>query len=324
MKLSIRKTIGFFALLTVGVYLFAPRRILTVLPTPRIPGMEEGKKITLNGQDIYYEVGGAGPPVVFIHGIGGGNSGYQWIKNVPEFLAGHRVYVLDLPGFGRSMARPQHYSAGLYVAAIEAFLKEVVHEPCTVVASSLAGAYAIKIAHDSPDLIKKLALVSPTGIDQLIDPPNMAFYHQLIGSPIGSLFSLLIRSRLSVSYFLNQQVYLDRDLINEGIKDVYHMHLQLPHAQYPIFAFITGHLNLNIKKEWENLTQPTVVVWGARDINTPVKGLQNFKDLKPELESQVLYARAIPNDEKSVEFNGFLKQFLGDPTGEDVLTPNHN
>ncbi|WP_034341299.1 alpha/beta fold hydrolase [Deinococcus misasensis] len=322
MKLSFRKTIGLFALMAMGVYLFAPRRIVTVLPTPRIPGMEEGKTVTLNGQDIYYEVGGAGPPVVFIHGIGGGNSGYQWVKNVPEFLSNHRVFVLDLPGFGRSTPRPQHYSTGLYLAAIESFLKEVVNEPCTVVASSLAGAYCIKIAHDHPELIQKLALVSPTGLDQLVEAPNMDFYHKLIGTPVGSVFSRLIRSRLSVSYFLNQQVYLDRDLINEGVKDVYHMHLQTPHAQYPIFAFITGHLNLNIKEEWKSLKQPVVVVWGQRDINTPVKGLQHFKDLKPDFESQVLMARAIPNDEKSAEFNGFLRQFLDHHS--EMMSPEHN
>ena len=54
-----------------------------------------------------YEVLGSGPPVVMVHGIGGGSSLFQYRRNAPQVAdAGYRVYALDLLGFGRS-SRPE-------------------------------------------------------------------------------------------------------------------------------------------------------------------------------------------------------------------------
>ena len=44
-----------------------------------------------------YEVLGHGPPVVMVHGIGGGSSAFQYRLNAPAVAAaGYRVYALDL------------------------------------------------------------------------------------------------------------------------------------------------------------------------------------------------------------------------------------
>lgn len=75
---------------------------------------------------VYYESGGQGSSVVFIHGVGGGNSSMQWEKNASVLVSSHKVYVLDLPGFARSGARPILYDNTVYIAAIENFLKTVV------------------------------------------------------------------------------------------------------------------------------------------------------------------------------------------------------
>ncbi|GGJ51263.1 alpha/beta hydrolase [Deinococcus roseus] len=267
----------------------------------------------LNDQPVYYEVGGEGAPLVFIHGIGGGNSGYQWVKNAAAFTRNHRVYVLDLPGFGRSIPRPQNYTADLYVKTLTAFLKEVVQQEADVVASSLGAAYSIKIAHNDPELVQSLTLVSPTGIEKLVNPPNADFYNSLVGSPLGDVIAGFLRGRFSVSFFLKQQVYLDQSLVTTELKKIYQNNLKDPNAAYPVFSFISDYSSLNIAKEWAALKQPAMMVWGSDDVNTPVSGAQKFLDLRPEVKLQVLTARAIPNDERSAEFNGLLQGFLQGP-----------
>jgi len=57
--------------------------------------------VKLGGLTLHHVYGGAGSPIVFVHGLG--SSGYiEWRFNLPHFARRHRVFAPDLPGFGRS------------------------------------------------------------------------------------------------------------------------------------------------------------------------------------------------------------------------------
>src|SRR2546423_15528822 len=51
-----------------------------------------------------YFVGGSGPPLVLVHGLGGAAS--NWIELAPLLAQRHRLLVPDLPGHGGSTALP--------------------------------------------------------------------------------------------------------------------------------------------------------------------------------------------------------------------------
>src|SRR5687768_9593008 len=46
------------------------------------------------------DTGGDGPPMLFIHGVGG--RWQNWLLNIPVLMRTHRVIAPDLPGFGGS------------------------------------------------------------------------------------------------------------------------------------------------------------------------------------------------------------------------------
>ncbi len=92
---------------------------------------------------ITYQVRGKGAPLVLVHGIGAGESAYEWRQNFDALSERFCVYALDLPGFGRSERRDINYTADLYVLALLDFLRDVVKEPACVVASSLSAAYSV-------------------------------------------------------------------------------------------------------------------------------------------------------------------------------------
>ena len=48
----------------------------------------------------YRQAGGDGLPVILIHGLGA--SAEIWSANIGALASRHRVYVPDLPGFGRT------------------------------------------------------------------------------------------------------------------------------------------------------------------------------------------------------------------------------
>jgi pimeloyl-ACP methyl ester carboxylesterase len=56
--------------------------------------------VPVNGINLHYEVAGAGPPLLFIHGLG--SSTRDWDAQVPSFSKSYRVITFDLRGHGQS------------------------------------------------------------------------------------------------------------------------------------------------------------------------------------------------------------------------------
>src|SRR5579863_7729429 len=75
-----------------------------------------------NGQRVHFHAQGEGQPVIFLHGAGGGASGYSNFKgNYPAFAAaGFRAIVPDLLGYGLS-SKPdiEQYDLDFFVAGIK-------------------------------------------------------------------------------------------------------------------------------------------------------------------------------------------------------------
>lgn len=280
------------------------------VPAPRVPGMTSSAFYSGTGVErVYFETAGKGSPVVFIHGIGGGNSSMQWQKNASALTSSHKVFVLDLPGFARSGARPILYDNMVYILAIQAFLQNVVKEPAAIVCSSLACAYSTRIAVEQPQLISSLLLVSPTGIDRLVNPPNTGFYDSLVNGVLGPVLYNVLKSPSGIGFFLYNQVYLDWNLASNEVIKLYQGNLEGSAKGYPVFAFISQYANQNVKDLWGKVNQPARIVWGTEDVNTPVSGAAAFLALK-KVSLDVLKGRAIPNEESFEAFNHILLEFV--------------
>src|SRR5207247_3780557 len=81
------------------------------------------RSCTVNGARVNYVEMGAGPPVVFIHGLSG--CWQNWLENIPHFARRHRVIAVDLAGFGESELPHEEISIPGYGRFIDAFLREV-------------------------------------------------------------------------------------------------------------------------------------------------------------------------------------------------------
>jgi pimeloyl-ACP methyl ester carboxylesterase len=112
-------------------------------PMPRLPGMTESHFVMLEGERVYYEAGGPTDgkfaPVLFIHGIGAGNSSHLWRENTASLAKTRRVYAFDFPGFARSGARAMRYTNDLYAGVVEQLLRQVIKAPAALVGGSLGS-----------------------------------------------------------------------------------------------------------------------------------------------------------------------------------------
>src|SRR5215210_4241968 len=75
---------------------------------------------------------GEGPPVLFVHGLGG--SWQNWLENIPAVAqAGYRAIAVDLPGFGESEMPEEKISIGGYGRWVDALLEELDCGPVRLV-----------------------------------------------------------------------------------------------------------------------------------------------------------------------------------------------
>src|SRR5512141_541282 len=85
------------------------------------PGFE-ARELRHGGSGVRYLVGGAGPPLVLVHGLGGAAS--NWLRIAPALAAGRRVIVPELPGHGGSGALPAPPTLDPFAEAVVAVLEQ--------------------------------------------------------------------------------------------------------------------------------------------------------------------------------------------------------
>jgi 4,5:9,10-diseco-3-hydroxy-5,9,17-trioxoandrosta-1(10),2-diene-4-oate hydrolase len=122
-----------------------------------------------DGLKIHYHEQGTGHAVLFLHGSGPGASSWSnFRRNYPAFAeAGFRALAPDTLGYGYS-SKPDNldYDLDFLVGAVERFLKGLGVASCAIVGNSHGGAMAIRLAKRRPDLVTKLVLMAPGGLEE--------------------------------------------------------------------------------------------------------------------------------------------------------------
>ena len=132
---------------------------------------KHSETVLLNGLDTYYEVYGEGSPLFFLHG--GTQSVALWREYVEHFAENYEVYLVDLPGHGKSGAKDGKFSYQTAQDQIQGLLEHLGLERINAVGYSLGGEVLLQLAVLNPDRIQKMIVVgsthhySPKGPDEL-------------------------------------------------------------------------------------------------------------------------------------------------------------
>jgi pimeloyl-ACP methyl ester carboxylesterase len=265
------------------------------------------------GRRIAFTKRGSGPAILLIHGIHAAAWSYEWHDNV-EYLARHNtVYTIDLLGFGRSDRPAIRYSARLYISLISDFAHQVIGEPCVLVATSLAAAYAIALGARDPERFPALALIAPTGLVRLNksagisnEAGRLAVEAPIVGT---AMFNGLVSKR-SLRYYL-EKTYADDSIVTDDLVEIYYWTSHQRGARHAPAAFISGQLNIDVRHALRRLTQPTLLVWGEEGSAAPIEEYRGFRAIKPDMELAVLTpAGDLPHDERPDDFNVILSTWL--------------
>ncbi len=104
---------------------------------------------------------GSGIPLVHIHGFAISGS---YLMPTARALVGHRINVVpDLPGYGRSERRDRVLDIPELAGALLGILDVLGIDRAVLVGNSMGCPIGLEVAHEAPERVDRLVLVSPAG-----------------------------------------------------------------------------------------------------------------------------------------------------------------
>jgi pimeloyl-ACP methyl ester carboxylesterase len=288
---------------------------------PRALDAPRGKLNRRAGPLSYY-VGGSGPPMLLIHSINAAASAYEVRPIFEHAVANHRVYAVDLPGFGFSDRSKRDYTPTLYVDAIHDMLETIGadghgEERIDALAISLGSEFLARAATESPHRFRTLSLVTPTGFqrgaENLRGPPGetreVPGLYRFFTFPLWSqaIYSALV-SRLSIRYFLRKTFGSDK--YDRGLANYDYLTAHQPGAKNAPYAFVSGRLFSNdIRSVYEQLTLPVWMPHGTKG------DFGDFSEAgwaiaRPNWLVEPFDTGALPHFEKPTKFVASFDRFL--------------
>jgi pimeloyl-ACP methyl ester carboxylesterase len=122
----------------------------------------EPRVANVGGVRTRYFVGGEGPPLVVVHGLGGAAVNFTLLA--PLLARRHRVLIPDLPGHGKTEPLERADDLTTYADHVAALAELEGMFPAPLVGYSMGGVIALRLAVSRPKSVTGLALVAAAGI----------------------------------------------------------------------------------------------------------------------------------------------------------------
>lgn len=112
----------------------------------------EGRYASVNGVTMYYEVHGAGKPLVVLHGA------FGWANVFPALAANRRVIAVELQGHGHTPNNDRPMTFENMADDVAELLKQLGIERADLFGYSMGGTVALAVAIRHPDVVGKVVL----------------------------------------------------------------------------------------------------------------------------------------------------------------------
>jgi pimeloyl-ACP methyl ester carboxylesterase len=177
-----------------------------------VPALPEGFADTFSSRFVdigelrlHAVVGGAGPPVLLIHGWP--QTWYAWRMLMPTLARDFEVIAVDQRGMGLSDKPGEGYDVGTLAGDMAALMDKLGHERFALYGTDVGMPIAYALAADHPDRVVRLAVseaplpgISPS--PPLFVPPvlNARLYHLMFNQLPAELNEELVRGREAIFF----------------------------------------------------------------------------------------------------------------------------
>lgn len=257
----------------------------------------------------YVELG-EGPPILLVHGLAG--SWRNWLENIPALADQHRVVAIDLPGFGESPLPRQPISMPGYGEVVAALARDLDLGPeTTLVGHSMGGLVSVEAVLGAPELFGQICLVASAGITNLKTRRRQKEVTKRLMKAFQPFASVdpergFRRPRLRAARFAGVIAHPDR-LDPEILWELAAYGLRAPGLLQAAYG-LAGH---DLRGRLTEVRQPTLLIWGTRDLLVPVGAGRSFHKRIPDSELVVLPDTGhMIQMERPMRFNWELTEFV--------------
>ena len=210
----------------------------------------------------YLEEGTSEDTLLLLHGLGA--SAERWEDVIPLFAKKFRVIVPDLIGFGYSDKPMVDYTTDYFAEFVNKFVGKIKIKKLNIIGSSLGGQIAAESIINHNMGVRKLVLVSPSGVMKHSTPALDAY--------------------ISAALYPNNDSALNAFQVMSGRKDIddktvsgFIERMQLPNAKMAFMSSLLGLSNSKvITEKLRTITIPTLILWGENDPVIPIEYAQSF------------------------------------------------
>ena len=263
----------------------------------------------------YVEMGsGDGPPIVFVHGLGG--RWQNWLENIPRAALERRVLALDLPGFGASDMPRDGITIPGYGRCVEEFCERLELGEVVLVGNSMGGFVSAEVAIQRPQRVDRLVLVSAAGISITNLHRRPVETWGRAAAAFGAygaarVRAMIVRPRLRhivLGYVVRHPTRLRTEICWELMSG----------AGSPGFrTALDALLEYDFRDRLGDIRCPTLIVWGSDDMLVPLKDASEFERLIPDARKVIFEDTGhVAMIERPETFNHCLMEFV---TGQAAL-----
>jgi pimeloyl-ACP methyl ester carboxylesterase len=259
------------------------------------------------------------PPLILLHGFGAAIE--HWRHNIPILSQNHRVYAVDLLGFGGSRKVQVPYTVNLWVEQIHDFWQTFINRPVVLVGNSIGSLVSMALAGKYPEMVARLVMLSLPDVSRRRE--MIADWLLNIVTPIENFFTSPWLLKPIFYYLRRPQVlkkwtgiaYEDKKAVSEELVQI----IAAPTLdEGAAEAFISLAQAVNhpeycppAKLILPRLQIPILLCWGKQDRMVPVQLAPGFVSLNTRIK-YVEFDRAghCLQDECPDRFNPILLEWL--------------
>jgi pimeloyl-ACP methyl ester carboxylesterase len=266
--------LGVFALVTSASFIY---NAATSGREVSASSLYAGPYVTLDGVSVAYrEWGTSGSPIVLVHGFA--ESTWAWHEVAPLLARDHRVFALDLTGFGYTERRGP-YTLDAWSHEVAAFIEAMHLSRPLLVGHSLGAAVVADVALKYPGAVSGIVLADGDGLSEG-GPPQ--WLRAAIVNPyftsmwrLGSSTGWIVRAILTNSYGPNHPP-IDEALIQQWV-----LPLRVQGTEAALFAMAHGATSVPglSPQQLASVTVPAAMIWGAEDAVDPLSAGQEAAGL---------------------------------------------
>ncbi|MGC4115484.1 MAG: alpha/beta hydrolase [Myxococcales bacterium] len=225
---------------------------------PRLASLE----YTVLGRRLHVRIGGFGPTVLLVHGLGA--TSHIWER---FDLPGYRLVAVDMPGCGWSETRVGPLAPREVALVLDSLMDVLVPEGrFAVIGHSFGGLTSIEMALLKPGRVASLGLVD---VPVQLPLPARLTAVPVLGEAIFRVPTYAPASRTAVRLYLTW-LYGDAHRLDPEVIDAYANASARPHYWETMLSGVRGIAGWDGHDRLGKLQIPALVVWGEKDPMFPV------------------------------------------------------